>query len=69
MTYEKNVTKKALITGQDGSYYPLPVHLQPAYLKQGHGECLCRSQSKLRVKIVLLPMYPELTREQIEFVA
>ena len=69
MTYEKNVTKKALITGPDGSYYPLPVHRQAAYLKQDYGEISLPVTEQVADEVISLPMYPELTREQIDYVA
>lgn len=51
---------------QTGIHYPLPCHLQPAYLNLGykagdfpHAETLCE-------QILSLPMYPGLTKTQIE---
>ncbi|HSP63715.1 MAG TPA: DegT/DnrJ/EryC1/StrS family aminotransferase [Pyrinomonadaceae bacterium] len=52
-----------------GIHYPLPVHLQPAYLKQGYDEISLPVTEQVAGEIISLPMYPELTREQIEFVA
>jgi dTDP-4-amino-4,6-dideoxygalactose transaminase len=52
-----------------GIHYPLPVHRQPAYLKQGYGEISLPVTEQVADEIISLPMYPELTREQIEFVA
>ncbi|MBI4771352.1 MAG: DegT/DnrJ/EryC1/StrS family aminotransferase [Chloroflexi bacterium] len=49
-----------------GVHYPIPCHLQPAYARYGQGpgslpvaEGACR-------EVVSLPMYPELTDEQVE---
>ena len=54
---------------QAGVHYPVPLHLQPSYaylgLKRGSfpvGEKLCES-------CVSLPLYPELSKEQVRFVA
>jgi dTDP-4-amino-4,6-dideoxygalactose transaminase len=52
-----------------GIHYPLPVHRQPAYLKQGYGEVSLPVTEQVADEVISLPMYPELTREQIEFVA
>jgi dTDP-4-amino-4,6-dideoxygalactose transaminase len=52
-----------------GIHYPLPVHLQPAYLKQGYGEISLPVTEQVADEIISLPMYPELTRDQIEYVA
>ncbi len=51
-----------------GLHYPTPVHLQPCYefLKVPRGS-LPVTES-LASRVISLPMYPELTREQIEFV-
>jgi dTDP-3-amino-3,4,6-trideoxy-alpha-D-glucose transaminase len=52
-----------------GIHYPLPVHRQPAYLKQGYGEISLPVTEQVADEVISLPMYPELTREQIEYVA
>jgi dTDP-4-amino-4,6-dideoxygalactose transaminase len=52
-----------------GIHYPIPLHRQPAYLKQGHGDVSLPVTERVVSEIVSLPMYPELTREQIEYVA
>ncbi len=52
-----------------GIHYPLPVHLQPAYLNLGYGETSLPFTEQVANEVLSLPMYPELTREQIEFVA
>jgi dTDP-4-amino-4,6-dideoxygalactose transaminase len=52
---------------QAGVHYPRPVHLQPAYRELGDvgdypvAERLCR-------EIVSLPMFPEITEEQVDYV-
>ncbi len=50
-------------------HYPTPVHLQPYYLKNGKPQFSCPVAEKLTGEILSLPMYPELTEEQVAAVA
>jgi dTDP-4-amino-4,6-dideoxygalactose transaminase len=50
-------------------HYPTPVHLQPYYLKDGKPQYSCPVTEKLVGEILSLPMYPELTEEQVSAVA
>jgi len=52
-----------------GIHYPLPVHRQLAYLNHGYEEVSLPVTEQVANEIISLPMYPELTREQIEYVA
>ena len=52
-----------------GIHYPLPLHRQPAYLKQGYGNVSLPVTERLAQEVLSLPMYPELSREQIAYVA
>jgi dTDP-4-amino-4,6-dideoxygalactose transaminase len=52
-----------------GVHYPIPLHRQPAYLKQGYGNVNLPITEQIAGEVVSLPMYPELTRGQIEYVA
>ncbi len=52
-----------------GVHYPIPLHRQPAYLKQGYGDVRLPITQRVAGEVVSLPMYPELSREQIEYVA
>ena len=52
-----------------GIHYPIPLHRQPAYLKQGYGDVRLPITEQIASEIISLPMYPELEREQIEYVA
>ena len=52
-----------------GIHYPLPVHRQAAYLKQDYGDISLPVTEQVADEVISLPMYPELTREQIEYVA
>jgi dTDP-4-amino-4,6-dideoxygalactose transaminase len=51
-----------------GIHYPVPLHRQPAYLKQGYGEVHLPITEQAAGEIISLPMYPELSREQIEYI-
>ena len=48
-----------------GRHYPIPVHLQEAYRSLGHGRGSFPVAELCAVQFLSLPMYPELTREQI----
>lgn len=50
-------------------HYPKPVHLQPFYTQQGGAEGQFPVAEKICNEILSLPMYPELTEEQVEIVA
>lgn len=52
-----------------GIHYPVPVHRQPAYLKEGYGDISLPVTEQMANEVVSLPMYPELNSEQIEYVA
>lgn len=53
-----------------GIHYPMPVHLQPAYKDRiALGPARCRASETAAAEVLSLPMYPELTGEQIEMVA
>lgn len=52
-----------------GIHYPLPVHLQEAYRTFAIAKGTFPVAEKCAEQLVSLPMYPELTREQIAYVA
>jgi dTDP-4-amino-4,6-dideoxygalactose transaminase len=52
-----------------GIHYPIPLHRQPAYLKLGFGDVSLPITERVATEIISLPIYPELTVAQIEFVA
>ncbi|WP_149535330.1 DegT/DnrJ/EryC1/StrS family aminotransferase [Siccirubricoccus phaeus] len=50
-----------------GIHYPAPVHLQPAYEgRVALGPAGCAETARAAQEVFSLPMYPELTEEQIE---
>jgi len=50
-------------------YYPVPLHLQPLYALLGGKPGDLRVSERAAREVLSIPMYPELTREQIEHVA
>jgi dTDP-4-amino-4,6-dideoxygalactose transaminase len=52
-----------------GLHYPIPIHEQPAFAELGYApeDLLCTNRAAKRV--LSLPIYPEITREQVERVA
>lgn len=52
-----------------GLHYPLPLHLQKAYAHLGIGPGRLPVTERLAERLLSLPMFPELAREQIEHVA
>ena len=51
-----------------GLHYPVPVHLQPRYRDLNVPRGSLPLTEALTSRVISLPMYPELTREQIKFV-
>jgi dTDP-4-amino-4,6-dideoxygalactose transaminase len=51
-----------------GIHYPIPIHLQPAYQELGYGRGDYPITEGYADQILSLPMYPELTPGQIEYV-
>ncbi len=60
------LNKKGISTGL---HYPLPLHLQKAYAFLGHGKGAFPVTEDVAGRLLSLPMFPELTHEQIEYVA
>jgi dTDP-4-amino-4,6-dideoxygalactose transaminase len=67
---ERDQFRKAL--EQDGIgtniHYPTPIHLQPACAQYGYTHGMLPVTEALAPRIVSLPMYPELTQEQVQLV-
>jgi dTDP-4-amino-4,6-dideoxygalactose transaminase len=54
---------------QTGIHYPIPIHLQPAYASLNHGRGDFPEAERQSERVLSLPMFPELTDEQIRQVA
>ena len=52
-----------------GIHYPIPIHLQPAYQQLGYGKGSFPVTEECCKQVLSLPMYAELTPDQIEYVA
>jgi len=51
-----------------GVHYPIPVHLQQAYASLGHQRGAFPVSEQIAHEFLSLPMFPELTERQIDFV-
>lgn len=51
-----------------GIHYPIPLHRQPAYLEMGYGNVSLPVTEQVAKEVLSLPMYAELTEEQIGYV-
>lgn len=60
-----------LASGGVGSmcYYPIPIHLQPAFASLGYTNNSFPVAEKLSKQVVSLPMYPELSQQHVAYVA
>ncbi len=54
---------------QTGIHYALPVHLQPAYADLGYARNSLPQSEKAAEEVLSLPLFPEMTEDQIETVA
>jgi dTDP-4-amino-4,6-dideoxygalactose transaminase len=52
-----------------GIHYPIPLHLQKAYAHLGYQAGDFPQAEKLGQRCLSLPMFPEMTKEEIHFVA
>jgi len=63
--FRTSLEQKGIATG---IHYPVPVHLQPACACYGYPRGSLPITESIAERIVSLPMYPELTSEQLEFI-
>lgn len=63
---QKHLEAQGIATGL---HYPIPLHLQTAFAHLGYKEGDFPVTEKAAKEILSLPMYPELTEEQIQYVS
>ncbi|MFH1719219.1 MAG: DegT/DnrJ/EryC1/StrS family aminotransferase [Planctomycetota bacterium] len=68
---QRDELQKFLAENQVGSavFYPKPLHLQDCFSELGYGQGDMPAAEKVCSEVLSLPVYPELSAEQIEFVA
>ena len=52
-----------------GIHYPIPLHRQPVYRDLGYQDGSLPITERVAAEVLSLPLYPELTDEQIAHVA
>lgn len=52
-----------------GVHYPIPLHLQPAFEHLGYRRGELPESERAAEEVLSLPMYPELRRDQIEYIS
>ncbi len=65
---DKKAVEKALTEAGIGwgEHYPIPVHLQPAFASLGYGRDSFPIAEEQMAEIVSLPMYPELSMDDVD---
>jgi dTDP-4-amino-4,6-dideoxygalactose transaminase len=54
---------------QTGIHYPVPLHIQPAYADLGYARGVFPQSEKAAAEVLSLPLYPEMTDDQIQRVS
>ena len=52
-----------------GVHYPIPIHLQPVYAEFGHRRGDFPAAERCADRIMSLPIFPEITKEEVAYVA
>lgn len=70
-TEGRNGLQQALLAEeiQTAIHYAIPAHLQPAYANLGYGKGSLVQAETAAQQVLSLPMYPELTQQEIAYVA
>lgn len=70
-TPKREAVREALAAAGVGSevYYPIPLHLQECFADLGYREGALPVSERIAQEIMALPIFPELTDEQIEYAA
>jgi len=62
----QHLTEKGIVTG---IHYPIPIHLQPIYKKLfGYKEGIYPVSEQFSREVVSLPIFPEITKDEVKFV-
>jgi dTDP-4-amino-4,6-dideoxygalactose transaminase len=54
---------------ETGVHYPVPLHLQPAWTRQGLGSYSFPRAEQYAAELLSLPVFPDLTDAEVEYVA
>jgi dTDP-4-amino-4,6-dideoxygalactose transaminase len=68
---DRDAVKKRLADKGIGTaiYYPIPLHLQKCFKHLGHNDGDFPESERACREVLALPVYPELPKEQVEYVA
>lgn len=53
---------------EPGIHYPIPLHRQPAYLRQGYGDIHLPLTEQAAAEVLSLPIYPELGIHDVDYI-